>query len=192
MMDILEKLLIGKKKPFSLLLGSIRRVLDKEGIRLDVGIISDDAVDMAGGDMVCTSVDISDVVLIWLLSFWGSSVKVKRIKKILGFQKTYRLHREREREMAWRLAGSLSRSLLSTARASSVRSSPTLTRLRPSQLPTSTHRTRRFSFVNPRTLGELGCTQSILPPVAACHFSPHLSLNARDFCGVFQGNGKDG
>ncbi|KAI3917680.1 hypothetical protein MKW98_021442 [Papaver atlanticum] len=36
-------------------------------ISLDVGIISDDAVDMAGGDMVCASVDISDVVLIWML-----------------------------------------------------------------------------------------------------------------------------
>ncbi|KAI3901429.1 hypothetical protein MKW92_018379 [Papaver armeniacum] len=76
--------------------------------------------------------------------------------------------------MAWRSAESLSRSLLSTARTSSDRSSPTLTRLRPSQLPTSPPRTRRFSFVNPRTLGELGCTQSILFPVAACHFSPHL------------------
>ncbi|KAI3907536.1 hypothetical protein MKW98_016180 [Papaver atlanticum] len=90
--------------------------------------------------------------------------------------------------MVWHSAGSLSRSLLSTARASSVRSSPTLTRLRPSQLPTSPPRTRRFSFVNPRTLGEHGCKQSILPPVATCYLSPHPSLNARAFCGVFQGN----
>ncbi|RZC59768.1 hypothetical protein C5167_007076 [Papaver somniferum] len=90
--------------------------------------------------------------------------------------------------MAWRSAGSLSRSLLSTARASSVRSSPALPRLRPSQLPTSPPRTSRFSFANPRTLGELGCTQSLLPPVAACHLSPHLSLNARAFCGLSQGN----
>ncbi|XP_026377349.1 uncharacterized protein LOC113271667 isoform X1 [Papaver somniferum] len=89
--------------------------------------------------------------------------------------------------MAWRSAGSLSRSLLSTARASSVRSSPALPRLRPSQLPTSPPRTSRFSFANPRTLGELGCTQSLLPPVAACHLSPHLSLNARAFCGLSQG-----
>ncbi|RZC79874.1 hypothetical protein C5167_042450, partial [Papaver somniferum] len=36
------------------------------------------------------------------------------------------------------------------------------------------------------TLGELGCTQSILPPVAACHFSPHLSRNARAFCGEME------
>ncbi|KAI3962848.1 hypothetical protein MKW92_008050 [Papaver armeniacum] len=71
--------------------------------------------------------------------------------------------------MAWRSAGSLSRSLLSTARASSVRYSPTLPRLRPSQLHTSPPRTR-----------QLGCTQSIRPPVAACHLSPHLSLNARE------------
>ncbi|XP_026426467.1 uncharacterized protein LOC113322562 isoform X3 [Papaver somniferum] len=103
---------------------------------------------------------------------------------------TYRL--QREKEMTWRSAGSLSRSLLSTARASSVRSSPTLPRLRPSPLPTSLPRARRFSFANPRTLGELGCTHSILPPGAACHLSPHLSLNVRAFCGIFQGNGKDG
>ncbi|MCL7044456.1 hypothetical protein MKW94_001491 [Papaver nudicaule] len=90
--------------------------------------------------------------------------------------------------MAWRSAGSLSRSLLSTARASSVRSSPTLPRLRPSQLPRSPPRTRSFSFGNPRTLGELGCTQSLLPLVAACRLPPRLSLNARAFIELSQGN----
>ncbi|KAI3882918.1 hypothetical protein MKX03_007383 [Papaver bracteatum] len=84
--------------------------------------------------------------------------------------------------MAWRSAGSLSRSLLSTSRASSVRSSPALPCLRPPPLPTSPPRTRRFSYANPRTLGELGCTQSLLPHVPACHLSPHLSLNDRAFC----------
>ncbi|KAI3840519.1 hypothetical protein MKW92_007176 [Papaver armeniacum] len=92
--------------------------------------------------------------------------------------------------MAWRSAGSLSRSLLSTARSSSVRSSPALPRLRPSQLPTSPPRTRRFpsliqgesskqlKVLDFMTLGELGCTQSLLPPVAACHLSHiyHLTL----------------
>ncbi|KAI3857993.1 hypothetical protein MKX03_033272 [Papaver bracteatum] len=90
--------------------------------------------------------------------------------------------------MSRRSAGSLSRSLLSTTRDFYVRSSPTLVRITSKHLPTSPPQTRRFSFVNPRTLGELGCTQSILPPVVACYFSLHLSRNARAFCGVFQGN----
>ncbi|KAI3980566.1 hypothetical protein MKX01_025131 [Papaver californicum] len=97
--------------------------------------------------------------------------------------------------MAWRSAGSLSRSLLSTARASSVRSSRTLPRLRPSPSPfTSSSRSRTFS-TNPRKLGELGCTQSLLPlhnMVAASRLTSHLSLNARAFTELSQGNGKDG
>ncbi|KAI3991189.1 hypothetical protein MKX01_022410 [Papaver californicum] len=97
--------------------------------------------------------------------------------------------------MAWRSAGSLSRSLL-TARASSVRSSPTLPRLRPSPSPfTSSPRSRTFSFTNPRTMGELGCTQSLLPlhnMVAASRLTSHLSLNAQAFTELSQGNGKDG
>ncbi|KAI3927489.1 hypothetical protein MKW92_033286 [Papaver armeniacum] len=102
--------------------------------------------------------------------------------------------------MAWRSAGSLSRSLLSTARASSVRSSPALPLLRPSQLPTSPlglvvfpspiqgESSEQLKVLDFMTLGELGCTLSLLPPVAACHLSPHLSLNARAFCGLSQGN----
>ncbi|XP_026446017.1 uncharacterized protein LOC113346731 isoform X2 [Papaver somniferum] len=95
--------------------------------------------------------------------------------------------------MAWRSAGSLSRSLLSTARASSVRSSPTLPRVRPSPSPspfTSSPRSRTFSFTNPRTMGELGCTQSLLPlhnMVAASRLTSHLSLNARAFTELSQG-----
>ncbi|KAI3984477.1 hypothetical protein MKX01_000140 [Papaver californicum] len=50
--------------------------------------------------------------------------------------------------MAWRSAGYLARSLLSTSRASSVRSSPTLPRLRASQLPTSPPQTRRQNLTN--------------------------------------------
>ncbi|MCL7021872.1 hypothetical protein MKW94_002253 [Papaver nudicaule] len=97
--------------------------------------------------------------------------------------------------MAWRSAGSLSRSLLSTARASSVRSSPTLPRLRPSPSPfTSSTRSRTFSFTNPRTLGELGCTQSLLPlhNMAASRLTSQLSLNARAYTELSQGKGKDG
>ncbi|KAI3832817.1 hypothetical protein MKX03_026578 [Papaver bracteatum] len=75
-----------------------------------------------------------------------------------------------------------------TINSKSLFSTIFITSLRPSQLPTSPPRTRRFSFANPRTLGELGCTQSLLPPVAACHLSPHLSLNARAFSGISQGN----
>ncbi|XP_026455951.1 uncharacterized protein LOC113356927 isoform X2 [Papaver somniferum] len=91
--------------------------------------------------------------------------------------------------MAWRSAGSLSRSLLSTASASSVRSSPTIPRVRPSPF-TSSPRSRTFSFTNPRTMGELGCAQSLLPlhnMVAATRLTSHLSLNARAFTELSQG-----
>ncbi|KAF8377603.1 hypothetical protein HHK36_030985 [Tetracentron sinense] len=54
--------------------------------------------------------------------------------------------------MAWRCGSrSISRSLLSTARASSIRSSPPLPRLRPPPLAAP----RRLSFTNPRYLNRL-------------------------------------
>ncbi|CAF2067930.1 unnamed protein product, partial [Brassica napus] len=92
--------------------------------------------------------------------------------------------------MAWRSAGSAARSFVSaTARAPSLRPPPaTLPRLRPSQssLP-------RRRFTNPRNLGELGCTQSLLPlhnVVASSRLISHLNLNVRAFCelpnGTFQ------
>ncbi|CAH8380052.1 unnamed protein product [Eruca vesicaria subsp. sativa] len=95
--------------------------------------------------------------------------------------------------MAWRSAGSAARSFVSaTARAPSLRSPPaTLPRLRPTQ--SSLPRRRFASFTNPRNLGELGCTQSLLPlhnVVASARLISHLNLNVRAFCelpnGTFQ------
>ncbi|XP_052211610.1 uncharacterized protein LOC127814255 [Diospyros lotus] len=60
--------------------------------------------------------------------------------------------------MAWR--GSLSRSLISTARTSTIRPSLLpIPRLRAPPVPGS----RRLSFANPRRLGELGCAHSLMP-----------------------------
>ncbi|KAL8156170.1 uncharacterized protein LOC141667487 isoform X2 [Apium graveolens] len=82
--------------------------------------------------------------------------------------------------MAWR--GSLSRTLISTVRSPSLRSSPPLPRLRPPPLPR-----RRISFTNSRNLGELGCTQSLLPMLAGTRLSSHLSVNVRAFCELTHG-----
>ncbi|OVA15927.1 hypothetical protein BVC80_1821g94 [Macleaya cordata] len=94
------------------------------------------------------------------------------------------------RQMAWR-CGSLSRSLLSTARSSSLRSSPPLPRLRPPPTTSPRHaQSRHFSFANPRTLGELACTQSLLPlhcAVAASRLTSHLTVNSRAFFELSQG-----
>ncbi|GMH23613.1 hypothetical protein Nepgr_025456 [Nepenthes gracilis] len=97
--------------------------------------------------------------------------------------------------MAWR-CGSLSRSLIPTARSSSIRSSPPLTRLRspPVSAPRLSH--RRLSFAPSRNLGELGCTQSFLPlhvAIAIPRLTSHLSVEARACCELSHGkNGKDG
>ncbi|XP_024166030.1 uncharacterized protein LOC112172786 isoform X1 [Rosa chinensis] len=85
--------------------------------------------------------------------------------------------------MALRSAGSLSRSLASTARVSLHRSAPTLRRLRPPTAPA----TRRFSFTSPRNLGELGCTQSLLHMRAATCLTSHLTVNARACCELSHG-----
>ncbi|KAG5526374.1 hypothetical protein RHGRI_032603 [Rhododendron griersonianum] len=50
--------------------------------------------------------------------------------------------------MAWR--GSLSRSVMATARSSTIRSSPPLPRLRPPPLAAPRLQSRRLSFANPR------------------------------------------
>ncbi|GMY11846.1 protein NUCLEAR FUSION DEFECTIVE 6, chloroplastic/mitochondrial-like, partial [Fagus crenata] len=98
--------------------------------------------------------------------------------------------------MAWR-CGSLSRSLLSTARSSSSSfrsssssASTSLPRLRPS-IPTRPHRlhSRRSLFSTPRNLGELGCVQSLLPlhsAVASTRLTSHISIEARAFCELSQ------
>ncbi|XP_044490502.1 uncharacterized protein LOC123214653 isoform X2 [Mangifera indica] len=94
--------------------------------------------------------------------------------------------------MAWRSAGSLSRSL---SRVSSLRSPPPMPRLRPPQAA-SRPQARRFSFANSRNFAELGCTISFLPlhgVVPAARLTSHLSINARAFSELSHGrNGKDG
>ncbi|XP_047976953.1 uncharacterized protein LOC125219118 isoform X2 [Salvia hispanica] len=93
--------------------------------------------------------------------------------------------------MAWR--GSLSRSLMSTARASASRSSPPL---RPPPVSSSRLNSRRLSFSNPRliigcsTLGELGCAQSLLSlhtTVAGTRLTSRLADNVRAFCELSHG-----
>ncbi|KAH6767082.1 caspase-6 protein [Perilla frutescens var. hirtella] len=90
--------------------------------------------------------------------------------------------------MAWR--GSISRSLISTARASAFRSSPPLisapTRLRPSTINASRLRPRRLTFSNPRTLGELACVQSLMP-LNSMAATSHLAINVRAFCELSHG-----
>ncbi|XP_010277159.1 PREDICTED: uncharacterized protein LOC104611682 isoform X1 [Nelumbo nucifera] len=90
--------------------------------------------------------------------------------------------------MAWR-SGSLSRSLLSATRAHSFRCRPTLPHLRPPPL-IPRPQPRRFAFANPRTMGELGCIQSLMPlhsVVAAPRLTSHLAVDARACCELSQG-----
>ncbi|XP_027153720.1 uncharacterized protein LOC113753697 [Coffea eugenioides] len=95
--------------------------------------------------------------------------------------------------MAWR--GSLSRSLLSNARASTARSSsPSLPRLRPtSSAPLHGQYAlsrRLFSSDLLRSGGFLACTQSLLPlhsVVAATRLTSHIAVEARTCCELSQG-----
>ncbi|XP_034923261.1 uncharacterized protein [Populus alba] len=95
--------------------------------------------------------------------------------------------------MAWRRGGSLSRSLMSAARAPNPRSSAPLPRLRPPPNSSPRFQSRRLSFAPSRNLGELGCTQSLLPLVASGHLTSRINANLRAFCELSHGrNGKDG
>ncbi|XP_043708363.1 protein NONRESPONDING TO OXYLIPINS 2, mitochondrial-like isoform X2 [Telopea speciosissima] len=83
-------------------------------------------------------------------------------------------------------SGSIGRSLISTARASSLRSPPPLPRLRPPPLASP----RRTSFPTTRTMRELGCMESLMPlhsVVAAARLTSHLAVNARACCELSQG-----
>ncbi|XP_057493674.1 uncharacterized protein LOC130779139 isoform X1 [Actinidia eriantha] len=86
--------------------------------------------------------------------------------------------------MAWR--GSLSRSVIATARAS-IRTSPPLNRLRPPPLAAPRLQSRRLSFANPRNLGELGCMQSLLPLYSGTRLTSHLAVNVRACCELSHG-----
>ncbi|KAF8013745.1 hypothetical protein BT93_I1574 [Corymbia citriodora subsp. variegata] len=98
--------------------------------------------------------------------------------------------------MAWR-CGSLSRSLVSSARASSspFRSSPPLLSrpLRPPPVAAPLLQSRRLSFAAPRSMGELGCAQSLLPLHCTPRLTSHLSVAVRACCELSHGrSGKDG
>ncbi|WVZ09260.1 hypothetical protein V8G54_013790 [Vigna mungo] len=92
--------------------------------------------------------------------------------------------------MAWR-GGSLSRSLLSAARTTPSRCS--VTRLQRSSSPSlRSHllHPRRPLFTLPRTIGILGCTQSLMPlhsTDAAARLTSHISVESRACCELSQG-----
>ncbi|CAN4112139.1 unnamed protein product [Withania somnifera] len=96
--------------------------------------------------------------------------------------------------MAWR--GSVTRSLVSTVRASTSRSSASVNRVRTPPISDPRSNARRFSFTTLRTLGALGCTQSFLPlhnVVAGTRLTSHLTVNVRACSELYHGrNGKDG
>ncbi|XP_014512145.1 uncharacterized protein LOC106770837 isoform X2 [Vigna radiata var. radiata] len=93
--------------------------------------------------------------------------------------------------MAWR-SGSLSRSLVSTARASLRPSAPSaLPRLRPPPLTAPRVQSRRFSMPATRNLGQLGCTQSLLPlqsAMAITCLTSHVAVSARACCELSHGD----
>ncbi|KAF7811042.1 uncharacterized protein G2W53_032018 [Senna tora] len=94
--------------------------------------------------------------------------------------------------MAWR-SGSLSRSLMSTARASFRPSAPSspLPRITPPPLAAPRLHSRRFSLsASSRNLGELGCAQSLLPlhsSIATTCLSSHFVIKARACCELSNG-----
>ncbi|KAB5520714.1 hypothetical protein OIU85_001671 [Salix viminalis] len=89
--------------------------------------------------------------------------------------------------MAWRSGGSLSRSLMSAARAPLPRSSAPLPRLRPPPTSAPRFQSRRLSLAPSRNLGELGCTQSLLPLMATGRLTSRLNANVRAFCELSHG-----
>ncbi|KAK8626908.1 hypothetical protein V6N13_134537 [Hibiscus sabdariffa] len=91
--------------------------------------------------------------------------------------------------MAWRTAGSFSRSVISAARAPSLRSPPPLPRLRPPTSSAPRLQSRRFSYAPTRNLGELGCFQSFLPLNTTACLTSHLTVNVRACCELSHGNG---
>ncbi|KAI3722638.1 hypothetical protein L2E82_33680 [Cichorium intybus] len=98
--------------------------------------------------------------------------------------------------MAWR-CGSLQRSLISTARSSTIRRSATtpLPRLRPPPQPSLHGHPLRPGPTTPipgfGTIGGvIGCTQSLLPlhsVVADARLTSHVAVEARACCELSQG-----
>ncbi|KAM1362397.1 hypothetical protein ACFX13_028059 [Malus domestica] len=99
------------------------------------------------------------------------------------------------KDMAWRSGSSLSRSLISTARASTFRSSPSI-----SSLPRAPLRnligssSRRNLFSLPVNAGQLACAQSLMPlhsALASARLTSHISVEARHCCELSQGTSID-
>ncbi|XP_039038094.1 uncharacterized protein LOC120175567 isoform X2 [Hibiscus syriacus] len=92
--------------------------------------------------------------------------------------------------MAWRSAGSFSRSVISAARAPSLRSTPPLPRLRPPTSSAPRLQSRRLSYAPTRNLGELGCFQSFLPlnsMVPTARLTSHMTVKVRACCELSHG-----
>ncbi|KAK9163774.1 hypothetical protein Syun_004676 [Stephania yunnanensis] len=95
--------------------------------------------------------------------------------------------------MAWRSGSSISRSLLSAARAPSLRSSATAAapRLRPPPLSAPRlQSSRSYFFANPRDDWRVGMRESLLPlhsVLAAARLTSHLAVDARACCELSQG-----
>ncbi|KAJ1397318.1 hypothetical protein SESBI_31911 [Sesbania bispinosa] len=92
--------------------------------------------------------------------------------------------------MAWR-SGSLSRSFMSSTRASLRPSTPSpLPRIPPPPTAAPRIQFRRFSRPISRNLGPLGCTQSLLPlhgTMAIICMTSHLSVSERACCELSHG-----
>ncbi|CAL0320748.1 unnamed protein product [Lupinus luteus] len=88
-------------------------------------------------------------------------------------------------------AASVSRSFISTARASLRSSAPSnIPGIRPPPLASPRLQSRRFSIPSTRNLGQLGCTQSLLPlhsPMVLTCLTSHLDVSARACCELFNG-----
>ncbi|XP_050378372.1 protein NONRESPONDING TO OXYLIPINS 2, mitochondrial-like [Argentina anserina] len=93
--------------------------------------------------------------------------------------------------MALRGGSSLSRSLISAARSSALRSSPSLPSLpRSPPLRNLGPASRRSLFSLPANVGQLACAQSLLPlhsAVASVRMTSHIAVEARAFCELSQG-----
>ncbi|EPS58687.1 hypothetical protein M569_16125 [Genlisea aurea] len=83
---------------------------------------------------------------------------------------------------------SFSRSLIFAVRSSAFRSSSPIIREPLRLRQPSASAPRRLSFSNPRTLGELGCTQSLMPfHRVGARLNSHLAANLRSFCELSHG-----
>nr|XP_033516632.1 uncharacterized protein LOC104114067 isoform X2 [Nicotiana tomentosiformis] len=81
---------------------------------------------------------------------------------------------------------SVSRTLLSSSRPSTVHSSPSVQSILGQRLQSR----RSISTILTRTNGVLGCTQSLLPlhsAVAASRLTSHIQMEARTCCQLAQG-----